>query len=206
MQRFHNHTRDNEICNVSSSDCLEYSLLIPTKCVDSHPDPAGWVSYVHPEGALYFYNEKRVIISFYDDARRLTFEQRVYTDAWLFTPRTLNQVESDVDELTQFMHTNGIEWSNDVCLVVDLVNDNNDPKGKPTCYYYFADNSTRTIFFLHKVEASHFNNFHTISGVSSRSHISKHFPVLIKYATNNIWLGYEVESQYWFVPYGQTDS
>ncbi|TFK73478.1 hypothetical protein BDN72DRAFT_814413 [Pluteus cervinus] len=134
-----------------------------TRTFATYSDPKGWTSYIHPEGALYFFHE----------------DKRVFTDAWLFNSRVLEQVHQDMDTIFGFMEKNHIDRHSGVDLVLDMIPDKNS--ANIDCFYYLADHQNRTIFFLDNLDAEEIPAWHTITGVTTRSH-----------------LRHEIESQYWY--------
>ncbi|KAF8649629.1 hypothetical protein AX16_005718 [Volvariella volvacea WC 439] len=156
----------------------ERNIIIPREHVDhkikplttdylnNRTHPPGWLSYIHPEGALYFFHT----------------EKRVFTDANLFNPGTLSQVEDRLDIIYTHMEQQGISISKigkNVDLVLDMIPV--DDCAEMECYYYFVDHATRTIFYLDEVMTSHSPGWHSIRGFNSLPHFS-----------------HEIESQYWY--------
>ncbi|KAG6823818.1 hypothetical protein H0H92_008965 [Tricholoma furcatifolium] len=114
--------------------------------------PQDWKRITHPEGQTYFCNDfKRVI----------TESWIPYPDVFLRLERFINQV----DEYIRFMNLEPLE---DSYLVLDIVASEYE---LDTCYYYYAQASTRRVFWLTGYDISH--GVKEIRGDLSESHLSK---------------------------------
>ncbi|KAJ7173572.1 hypothetical protein C8R46DRAFT_1083179 [Mycena filopes] len=116
------------------------------------PAPPGWTVCVHPEGALYFFNEK----------------ERVFTDAYLLDNETFKFIDANARLLKDFLLTHDIQLP----FGADLVLEERVRADKHReCLYYFADHRGRTVFWLDEAASDIFSIAADVNGMSSPSHI-----------------------------------
>ncbi|KAJ7069754.1 hypothetical protein C8F01DRAFT_1363877 [Mycena amicta] len=137
-------------------------------------DPVGWKAVLHPEGALYFHDLQR----------------RVLTDADLYEPANLVNVNRVIALIAEAIRTSTANPMHYAALLgegsglpaaVDLVIDIDPfPKKPEKGYYYFIHHSARTPFWVHPFQAAELEIWEQISGPITRQHL-KH----------------AMESQYW---------
>ncbi|KAJ7078323.1 hypothetical protein B0H15DRAFT_1001402, partial [Mycena belliarum] len=87
--------------------------------------PLRWSAQVHPEGQLYFYCDGPL---------------RVVTEAYLYHPKTLENVCIWIDHIQDLLSGAKTAISGDIELFIKLEGED--------CAYYFVDHSTRTQFWL----------------------------------------------------------
>ncbi|KAG1740685.1 hypothetical protein EDB19DRAFT_767077 [Suillus lakei] len=111
-----------------------------------------WQSCVHPEGALYLYNESR----------------KTFTEAHV-VKTTFPLLDGCVDGLYDLARVkSAISQADDIELVVQLESEDQ----QVTCRYYFVDHAARTLFWLHDVNYGATTNiFSSLQGVDDLSHI-----------------------------------
>lgn len=128
-----------------------------------------WQSYVHPEGALYLY----------DNCRHVFTEGTV--DCNLF-----GLLDECIDALNSQARIQSKDFgASDIELVVQLAQTDSEAEGaQVSCYYYFVDHTARTLFWLHdRLRDRHQTTddvFSGLRGVADPSHIR-----------------YSLESEYW---------
>lgn len=126
------------------------------KVFEDQPPSSRWKPIAHPEGALYHYDETR----------------RIYTDADLSRPSTLNAIDAFADQLYSDARADpNVEITSKTELVVEDIDES-------TCGYYFVEQDTRCIFWLEQFDAELL--FENIRGVRNMGHIK-----------------YAIEAQYW---------
>ncbi|KAF8155641.1 hypothetical protein B0H34DRAFT_808691 [Crassisporium funariophilum] len=117
-----------------------------------HIDPPGWTSFIHPEGACYFYHAQK----------------RVYTDVDLHDPKSLKQITDDLTVIEDFIFSNDVKMPLEYDLVLDL---NTLDDGKIVTDYYYVDHLSRVIFFLDNFETKHLPIWCEVKGVNSVGHL-----------------------------------
>jgi hypothetical protein len=132
----------------------------------------GWIPSEHPEGALYFSQCHKLI-------------KKVYTDAYLYDPTTLEQLTACLEQITDMIRNANIDVSKNE-LVLDLQRGDD---GEILCGYYFVDHAARLLFWLEAFDISPLLS--EVQGATMPSHIR-----------------HELESQYWqhweLYPIGRT--
>ncbi|KAJ7029498.1 hypothetical protein C8F04DRAFT_1116530 [Mycena alexandri] len=134
--------------------------------------PVGWKVVMHPEGARYFVDPQR----------------RILTDTDLCEPRNLSNINRVVDLIVETVRTSSTDparysallgegtSSSSVLPILDLVIDI-DPsyKNPEKGYYYFIDHSPagRTAFWVHPFQAEELEVWDQIAGPISRKHLSE---------------------------------
>ncbi|KAF8649636.1 hypothetical protein AX16_005724 [Volvariella volvacea WC 439] len=146
------HTRYNNRVTISKK-FIDHTIPPLTTSYLNEQDPPGWCSFVHPEGALYFFHE----------------EKRVFTDANLFNESTCSQINDKVDIIFQHLKKENARVGPGVDLVLDVISI--EGAEEMDCTYYFADHQTRTIFYLDPVKASIYPGYITVARVESFAQI-----------------------------------
>ncbi|KAK0192797.1 hypothetical protein F5146DRAFT_1041518 [Armillaria mellea] len=145
--------------------------------------PDEWVAYVHPEGARYFFRERKVspCTGNYHDAMISSgcLLPRIFTDMNLYDSDKVELITKFMVDMEDYIRAKGINIYPNVDLVFDLKR--NPENGDICCAYYFASHDDRTIFWLDDFNGTYFNRWDEIKGVTAASHV-----------------GYEVEEQYWY--------
>lgn len=187
-------------------------IPLPSVALTSHLISAqkhsGWVSVLHPEGVLYFFHETKVCaqvvltqVSYCDSI------QRIFTDAHIYDEKIFNRLNSHLKTIEDFLddighHENLIGQCD---LVLDLVHKDFDKwdqekgtyDGDYDCTYYFVDHQTKVIFWLDPFSA---NNFETgVQGVNCKTHLRKFKVHRLYIWSDQVFLGHEMEAQYWYV-------
>ncbi|SJK98585.1 uncharacterized protein ARMOST_01853 [Armillaria ostoyae] len=149
---------------------------------DTVPDE--WVAYVHPEGARYFVRKRKVspCTGNYHDAMISSGQcllPRIFTDINLYDSDKLELITKFMVDMEDYIRAKGINIYPNVDLVFDLRRNPED--GNICCAYYFASHDDRSIFWLDDFNATYFDRWDEIKGVTAASQV-----------------GYEVESQYWY--------
>ncbi|KAF9444237.1 hypothetical protein P691DRAFT_786995 [Macrolepiota fuliginosa MF-IS2] len=101
-------------------------------------EPPGWEPIIHPEGQLYFWHEKK----------------RVITEAYLYDPDVLKEIVRHLSKIESFMermNLHNILGHHD--LVLDLSPIVSE-RGGYVCGYYFVNHEERSIFWLQAYPAS----------------------------------------------------
>jgi hypothetical protein len=116
----------------------------------------GWITYTHPEGALYFYHQERVcdLLQLCAPTLKihLLFGQSIFTDAWIYDPDILTDINHAAEQiLSRLQETVRVDaFPAPPELALEL---NSNVNGETTCGYYFADSSTRYLFWLEQYDA-----------------------------------------------------
>ncbi|KZT22150.1 hypothetical protein NEOLEDRAFT_1181199 [Neolentinus lepideus HHB14362 ss-1] len=95
-----------------------------------------WTQYAHPEGAAYFMHGKK----------------NIFTDANLHDDRHLRAIIRAIESLESLLISQNVDISGDLEVVLDLTPGDSD-EDFPECGYYIADNTKRSIFWLHEYDA-----------------------------------------------------
>jgi hypothetical protein len=95
--------------------------------------PSSWQSFVHPEGALYFFDDSRTI--------------PVLTDGYLYDSHIFDFIESYIQGIMEYISSYEITLPSQTVLVLEQ-----RENGK--CGYYFADHSHQCIFWLDDFDAN----------------------------------------------------
>ncbi|KAK0480557.1 hypothetical protein IW261DRAFT_1335466, partial [Armillaria novae-zelandiae] len=142
--------------------------------------PDEWVAYVHPEGARYFYRERNISCTGnHHDAMISSRLPRIFTDINLYDPDKLELITKFMVDMEDYIRARGIDIYPNVDLVLDLKRNTEDDQ--ICCAYYFASHDDRSIFWLDDFNATYFDRWDDIKGVTAASQV-----------------GYEIESQYWY--------
>ncbi|KAK0237921.1 hypothetical protein EDD85DRAFT_1004952 [Armillaria nabsnona] len=148
---------------------------------DTVPDE--WLVYIHPEGARYFFRERKIseCTGNYHDAMISSgcLLPRIFTDINLYDLDEMELITKFMVDMEAYIRAKGINIDPNVDLVFDLRQ--NPLDGNICCAYYFASHDDRSIFWLDDFNASYFDRWDQIKGVTSASQV-----------------GHEVESQYWY--------
>ncbi|KAK0452421.1 hypothetical protein EV421DRAFT_1731069 [Armillaria borealis] len=139
----------------------------PTTSFQTDTVPDEWVAYVHPEGARYFVRERKCLLP------------RIFTDINLYDSDKLKLITKFMVDMEDYIRAKGINIYPNVDLVFDLRRNPED--GNICCAYYFASHDDRSIFWLDDFNATYFDRWDEIKGVTAASQV-----------------GYEIESQYWY--------
>ncbi|KAI0346483.1 hypothetical protein BDW22DRAFT_1425951 [Trametopsis cervina] len=113
---------------------------------------SGWVRRIHPEGALYYYNENK----------------RIYTEAYLDDPLVLEKIEKCISTLFED-HEITLEQQKTIDrsdLVLEIYHDDDS-----MCGYYFANHESRTLFWLDEQNMQY--DLHEVHGVLAPSHMNE---------------------------------
>ncbi|OJA17074.1 hypothetical protein AZE42_09252 [Rhizopogon vesiculosus] len=117
-------------------------------------DAIGWERCVHPEGALYLYNNSK----------------RTFTEANV-DEAAFHLVDECVDELRSLACTRAVDLEdNDIELVVQVAQAGVDSEHSP-CQYYFVDHANRSLFWLHDHDEVTNDIFCGLGGITDDSHI-----------------------------------
>ncbi|KAJ7485410.1 hypothetical protein FB451DRAFT_1229644 [Mycena latifolia] len=127
---------------------------IPPLTVSYLPNapPPGWTTCLHPEGAQYFFNE----------------EKRVLTDANLFDNASFTFINSTMHTIHDFLRAHNVQLAPDVDLVLDEYLYADQSQG---CQYYFINHQDRCVFWMDKAESDLFPVTEEFNGIKSASHI-----------------------------------
>ncbi|KAJ2914803.1 hypothetical protein MD484_g5603, partial [Candolleomyces efflorescens] len=118
-----------------------------------HDDLPDWQPIVHPEGILYFYNEKKNAV----------------TEADLYDPIYYKRVTSDIALLENLIRSSNLRMPDNYTLAMDL---NMQAHDTIRTDYYFADHDRKIIFFLHDVDAQlNLPVWGQLTGVTSKAHL-----------------------------------
>ncbi|RDB29917.1 hypothetical protein Hypma_014083 [Hypsizygus marmoreus] len=142
-------------------EVTDYTIPPLTTSYHIRENPPGWIPCFHPEGALYFFHEGK----------------RIFTDANLYEPDLLRQIEQDIATIEEFFRAHNLRRSLHVDLALELIRDGGDIN----TYYYFADHSKRCIYFVDEFDAAELPIWGEVRGVTSSTHIM-----------------HEIETQYWY--------
>ncbi|KDQ58428.1 hypothetical protein JAAARDRAFT_667673 [Jaapia argillacea MUCL 33604] len=99
-----------------------------TRNFDRETLPDNWVACAHPEGALYFYNASKNIL----------------TEANLYDPETYQLLASFAEQLQEAIESAG-EKPSGLELVLEVLKDDD---GDLCCGYYLVDNGARSLLWL----------------------------------------------------------
>ncbi|KAK0459284.1 uncharacterized protein EV420DRAFT_313641 [Desarmillaria tabescens] len=113
----------------------------------------GWMPFVHPEGALYWFHQ----------------EKRTFTGVDLCDQEKLQTTMKYMDNIYEFIHAYNITMPANADLVFELVRD--PDTGEQCCAYYFASHDTRSVFWLDDFNAAYFNIWDGVKGVTEPSHV-----------------------------------
>lgn len=111
-----------------------------------------WTLCVHPEGAPYFMHS----------------EKKYFTDAQLNDATQRAAINSYVTLFESLLAVKKIEMTEDLEVVLELLPGEGSTGG--SCGYYIADNSRRTLFWMHEYEAISIAD--ECEGVLTSSHLS----------------------------------
>ncbi|KAK0480550.1 hypothetical protein IW261DRAFT_1563230 [Armillaria novae-zelandiae] len=154
-----------------------------TTSFQSDTVPDEWVAHIHPEGARYFVHETKVsqCTDNYHDATISSgcLLPRIFTDINLYDPDKLELITKFMVDMEDYIRAKPIDIYPNVDLVLDLRRNPED--GLICCAYYFASHDDRSIFWLDDFNATYFDRWDDIKGVTAASQV-----------------GYEIESQYWY--------
>jgi len=111
--------------------------------------------------------------------------QNVYTDANLFDPEILRQINEDITTIQNCLSVNHVHLSDSIVLVLDVfyAKAEGEEPGRPSnnkviqTIYYLADHKQRVIFFLDTVEVSDLEGCRVIHNVTSETHLRKSYYV-----------------------------
>ncbi|KAK0220250.1 hypothetical protein IW262DRAFT_1011768 [Armillaria fumosa] len=104
---------------------------------------------------------------------------RIFTDINLYDSDKLELITKFMVDMEDYIRAKGITIYPNVDLVFDL---RRDPRnGDICCAYYFASHDDRSIFWLDDFNATYFDRWGDVKGVTAASQV-----------------GYEIESQYWY--------
>ncbi|KAK0449706.1 uncharacterized protein EV420DRAFT_1646696 [Desarmillaria tabescens] len=161
----------------------DYWISPLTTSFEPDPVPNEWATYVHPEGARYFVRERKVspCTGNYHDAMIYSgcLLPKIFTDINLYDSDKLELITKFMVDMEDYIRAKGINIYPNVDLVFDLRRDPDN--GDICCAYYFASHDDRSIFWLDDFNATYFNRWDGVKGVTATSQV-----------------GYEVESQYWY--------
>ncbi|KAJ7045570.1 hypothetical protein C8F04DRAFT_1065334 [Mycena alexandri] len=93
--------------------------------------PPEWEAKTQSEGQVFFYNEKKNII----------------TETWLYNPGWCEQITSFIEVIDNLREKNELNIPQDAELVLEIQYDEDFQESY--CGYYFAHHETRCIFWLH---------------------------------------------------------
>lgn len=96
-------------------------------------------------------------------------------------PGITTVVTSFIEKMDDFVRARGITIPPSADLVFDIIR--NDENHKIYCAYYFADHSTKTIFWLDSYPAEHFTVWEGVKGVTSPSHVGQLHALSTPYMT-----------------------
>ncbi|KZV69975.1 hypothetical protein PENSPDRAFT_651874 [Peniophora sp. CONT] len=126
-----------------------YTFEVPPLCLNfpqgdpyddwNDPDLHGWEPHTHPEGSLYFYHR----------------EKRIFTEAYIYLPSYLEEVEQLVAYLQQLSQAQpAAPLPADYELVVQITFDKSEVTGEKGILwqYYYVDHKTRGLFWLRPFE------------------------------------------------------
>jgi len=128
-----------------------------------------WATWTQPEGNVYF-------------ARSLTF--KIVTDCNTREESTRQTVESWITFLAALAEAKGFRLSSDVELYLRVEGEE--------CYYYFADFTTRCIFWLDAYDTSDLGLGAVVSESHSRMTFHSHLLSQLTQCT-----GLQLQSQFW---------
>jgi len=128
-----------------------------------------------------------------------TVWQRIYTDANLYDPEELTVIAESANQILTDLKNKAVDDNvmlpTDVELVLEII-----PQGpEKICGYYFVNHNSRCLFWLEEFDAEQICN--DIKVVVSLSHLRKSGFELnsVMYNCEFFCVGYEIESQYWWV-------
>jgi hypothetical protein len=130
------------------------------------------VKHAHPEGARYFYNQKKVrkhsptkISPFYSFQH-----QKVYTDADILDSQIFECITDNLAQIECFLLENNISLPETSILVIDSYYQED---GSIQSTYYYLDTISRVIFFLDLYQAGDLLTWHEVPGIKSNTHLRK---------------------------------
>jgi hypothetical protein len=104
-----------------------------------------------------------------------------------------NQIWAELDKMAR---DEGVTLSSDIELVLEIIPQEDDP----ICGYYFVEHSSRCLFWLEDYDAEQICA-PEIRVVVSLSHLRKSgLYGKVQNLFYDFLVGYEIESQYWWVP------
>ncbi|TFK34462.1 hypothetical protein BDQ12DRAFT_738201 [Crucibulum laeve] len=112
-------------------EVMESSYVIQpmTMTFPNTEPPQPWVAYTHPEGAVYFFDAKRDIL----------------TDAYINEEDDREDIEHYIAQIHDYLTKYDVHLPSDVQLVLEL-------RGSGRCGYYFVDHSHKSVFWLDKFD------------------------------------------------------
>jgi hypothetical protein len=128
----------------------------------------GWRSYVHPEGALYFYHEATVSVYSLVYLPALTMNQRTYTSTNMYKEDLRDLINLFLSKIEQEKLQHMTEMPVDVECMLQLEGHENDTGYD--CYYYLVDHANRVIFWMNEFHADEMIG--EIGGVTDPCHMS----------------------------------
>ncbi|KAL0956562.1 hypothetical protein HGRIS_002699 [Hohenbuehelia grisea] len=130
----------------------------PLKSVlESTPGPKEWTRYVHPDGAPYYHHE----------------EKRIFTDSNLLNEEVLAKVEHYIFRFEDWIRAHNFEIPNDAELVLQVLRDDkrqSDVDDGFQCGYYYAQHSSRSLFWLEDNNTSQMFDARFKEAIVSESH------------------------------------
>ncbi|KAF7360380.1 hypothetical protein MVEN_00767800 [Mycena venus] len=129
----------------------EFSLFTPPPLdfpLATDLPPPGWTVCKHPEGARYFFHEKK----------------RVFTNADLSDDGKLQLINNSIRHIYDFLRARGIQFGHNIDLVLS---DYSEDEG---CNYYIVSHDDRSVFWIDsdKIDS---DLFPEVKGMTSASHI-----------------------------------
>ncbi|KAK0212292.1 hypothetical protein DFS33DRAFT_16392 [Desarmillaria ectypa] len=121
--------------------------------MSSHHVQYGWMPFVHPEGALYWFHQ----------------EKRTFTGINLCDREKLQRIMKYLDDIYEYIGANNIIIPVNADLVFELVRD--PDSGEQCCAYYFASHDTRSVFWLDDFDTAYLNTWDEVKGVTEPSHV-----------------------------------
>ncbi|EPQ61078.1 hypothetical protein GLOTRDRAFT_135634 [Gloeophyllum trabeum ATCC 11539] len=125
-----------------------------------------WTLCVHPEGAPYFMHS----------------EKKYFTDAQLNDATQRAAINNYVATFESLLASKKIEMTDDLEVVLELIP--GEGSTDPSCGYYIADNSQRTLFWMHEYEATSIVD--ECDGVLTGSHLSLALEAKYWYETDSL--------------------
>ncbi|KIY47429.1 hypothetical protein FISHEDRAFT_74728 [Fistulina hepatica ATCC 64428] len=118
-------------------------LCIPRMTISIPPKhlPEPWQTFLHPEGARYFFNPRH----------------RVLTDANIYDKTWYGHVDDCMKKLLDYVRSVNVELDKDVDIVLD-VHESTRTEGRIVCGYYLASHTHRNIFWLDDFYTARFEN------------------------------------------------
>ncbi|KJA18828.1 hypothetical protein HYPSUDRAFT_69618 [Hypholoma sublateritium FD-334 SS-4] len=116
--------------------------------------PPGWLRFVHPEGARYFYHE----------------DKNVYTESDLTDCRVYKRLMNDIFRLERLISTFDKPLPKGASLMIDVSYEDVNKESLQTEYYY-ADHDERVVFFLHPSDTYDMSCTYEVYGPKSYQHL-----------------------------------